>query len=194
MKTITGWCLGCRSRVGTQKFRQLIDGKVCADCHKLLPIAPIVEQKATPTQNVVSPKVNKYKRVNYKSSLLKEEELLIEAFEKFKEQGIGKYWIKPIAKILNWDWQRTAIVARRVRKKGICLETESIEQQILAKLSRKAVSAYELARSFATVDAPWITLLLKKMAADGQVEIIRDGIPHLYRLKNETLLSLNPLR
>jgi len=184
MKIITGWCLRCRSRVGVQKFRQLIDGKVCADCHKLLPTA-IVEQKTIPTQNVVNPKVDKYKRVNYNSLLLEEEAQLIKAFEKFKNQGIGKYWVKPIAKILNWDWQRTAIVARRVRKKGISLEPEPIEQQILAKLSRKAISAYELANDFATVDTPWISLLLKKMATDGQVEIIRDCIPHLYRLKNE---------
>ena len=178
---ITGWCLGCRSRVGVQKFRQLIDGKVCADCRKLLPAAPMIEQKAIPTQNVVNPKVDKYKRVNYNSLLLEEEAQLIEAFNKFKNQGIGKNWVKPIAKILNWDWQRTAIVARRVRKKGISLKAEPIEQQILAKLSRKAISAYELANDFATVDTPWISLLLKKMAADGQVEIIRDCIPHLYR-------------
>jgi lambda repressor-like predicted transcriptional regulator len=181
MKTITGWCLGCRSRIGTQKFRQLIDGKMCADCHRLLPAAPIVESVATPTKNVVPPKVGKYKRVNYNSLLLEEEAQLIEAFNKFKNQGIGKNWVKPIAKILNWDWQRTAIVARRVRKKGISLKAEPIEQQILAKLSRKAISAYELANDFATVDTPWISLLLKKMAADGQVEIIRDCIPHLYR-------------
>lgn len=185
MKTITGWCLGCRSRVGIQKFRKLIDGKVCIDCHKLLPIAPIIE-KAKPTQNVVSPKMGKHKRVNYKTLLLEEEAKLIEAFNKFKDEGIGKYWVKPLAKILNWDWQRTAIVARRLRKKGICLEAEPIEQQILAKLSRKAVSAYELAEVFATVDAPWISLLLKKMAADGEVEIIKDSKPYLYRLKNET--------
>jgi len=190
VSNITGWCLRCRSeagrkpsRIGTQKFRQLIDGKVCVDCHKLLPAAPTIQQVATPTQNVVSPKVGKYKRVNYNSSLLEEEELLIKAFDKFKNEGIGKYWVKPIAKILNWDWQRTALVARRVRKKGISLEAEPLKQQILAKLSRKGVSAYELARSFATVDAPWIALLLKKMAEEGLVEIITDCQPFLYRLK-----------
>jgi len=181
MKTITGWCLRCRSRVGIQKFRQLIDGKVCADCHKLLPVTPTVEQVVIPTQNVVNSKVGKYKRVNYKSLLIEEEAQLIKAFEKFKNQGIGKNWVKPIAKILNWDWQRTAIVARRVRKKGISLKAEPIEQQILARLSRKAISAYEVANDFATVDTPWISLLLKKMAADGQVEIIRDCIPYLYK-------------
>ena len=182
MKTITGWCLGCRSRIGTQKFRQLIDGKLCADCQKLLPKALLPQPVEKSTQNVVSPKVGKYKRVNYNSSLLEEETQLIQAFDKFKNEGIGKYWVKPLAKILNWDWQRTAIVARRVRKKGIPLETEPIEQQLLAKLSGKPISAYELANHFATVDAPWISLLLKKLASAGLVEIIT-GCPHLYRLK-----------
>ena len=182
VSNVTGWCLKCRSRIGIQKFRQLIDGKVCSDCHKLLPkVEP--QPAEIPTQKFVNPKVGKYTRVSYNSSLLKEERLLIEAFEEFKNQGIGKYWIKPIAKILNWDWQRTAIVARRVRKKGIPLEAEPMEQQILAKLSRKAVSAYELANHFATVDAPWISLLLKKLAIAGKVEIITDCQPHLYRLK-----------
>ena len=180
VSNITGWCLGCRRRIGIQKFRQLIDGKSCSDCHKLL---PKVEPRAEiPTQNFVNPKAGKYTRVSYDSSLLEEEKLLIQAFEEFKNQGIGKYWIKPIAKILNWDWQRTVIVARRVRKKGIPLEAEPIEQQLLAKLSRKPVSAYELANHFATVDAPWISLLLKKLANAGLVEIIT-GCPHLYRLK-----------
>lgn len=183
VSNITGWCLGCRSRIGTQKFRQLIDGKACVDCYKLLQKKNLEQPVEKLTQNIVSPKVGKYKRVNYNSSLLEEEAQLIEAFDKFKDEGIGKYWIKPIAKILNWDWQRTALVARRLRKKGISLEAEPIKQQILAKLSRSSVSAYELARSFATVDTPWITLLLKKMALDRLVEVIKDCQPFLYRLK-----------
>ena len=181
--TTTGWCLGCRERIGTQKFRQLIDGKLCGDCHILLPEVPEPQPAEKSTQNVVSPKVGKYKRVNYNSSLLEEETQLIQAFDKFKNEGIGKYWVKPLAKILNWDWQRTAIVARRLRKKGIRLEAEPIEQQILAKLSRKPISAYELANHFATVDVPWISLLLKKMANAGKVEIITNCQPYLYRLK-----------
>lgn len=193
-----GWCSNCFRRFNRRSYRFLADGKNCETCLARYPslqpppqpeaielVEPVKPERKR--KNLVSPKIGNYKRVNYFENLAKEEELLVQAFEELKPK-LGQYWIKPVASFLGWTDERTSVVSRRLRKKGVILEPEPIENQLLAKIknSKKSLSCYELASEFEFVDAPWISQILKNMVKDGKISVIRDTNPFLYYIEHET--------
>lgn len=182
----TAWCNTCVVRTGKRAFRFLPDGKKCSECLEKYPNpVPVPEPEPEP-QNLVNPKA-KYTRVNYSKELLREEEILIETFQRVNPK-LGKYWVKQISKILGWSHDRTSIVNRRVRNKGIILEPEPIEDQLLAKikLKNKSVSCSELASEFEFVDTPWICQILKNMVKNGKIGVIKGTIPFLYYIEEDS--------
>lgn len=182
----TGWCSACIMRTGRKAFRFLPDGSKCSECLKKYPNpVPVPEPEPEP-QNLVNPKA-KYTRVNYSKELLREEDIFIEAFQKLKPK-LRKYWIKQVAKYLGWSHDRASIVSRRIRNKGIVLESEPIEEQLLAKikLKNKSVSCSEIASEFEFVDTPWICQILKKMVKNGKLGVIKGTIPFLYYIEEDS--------
>ncbi|MCU0547279.1 MAG: hypothetical protein MUE44_34830, partial [Oscillatoriaceae cyanobacterium Prado104] len=135
-----GWCVKCQLRIGRKRFRQLFDG-MCEDCsRKYRPSgtpqpatgAASSEQKTETEQlgrsrgagcaKIQKPKpiVSLGRTESRRDERLKQEEnSLLEAFDRIKQQGITKNWHREVANLLGWKKEKVTHVAKRLRKKGL---------------------------------------------------------------------------
>lgn len=171
-----GWCLACRERTGTRKFRKLVNG-ICAECQRKAGILPVKTPKPANRQ-LPKPKSIKPSNARDKEKLLEEKQLL-SALSQIQARDS---WISVIATQLGWTKERTRTVGRRLRRKGARIPPVSASYLILQELwkAQNPLSAYQIAENL-PFNAASISHILLKLAEQGVVKVIRRaGFPNLY--------------
>ncbi|MBD2039214.1 helix-turn-helix transcriptional regulator [Microcoleus sp. FACHB-672] len=176
-----GWCLACRDRTGTRKFRQLVNG-ICAECQRKAGILPVETPPEEPHPQPPKPQPSQCSQPlnsTEEKRLLEEQQLACA----LPQVHVGhRQWISEMAALLGWTKERTRTVGRRLRRKGIIIPPVNPSDSILQALqkSHKPLSVSQLAEVL-PCDATGITQALTKLEQAGQVAVIRRvGFPNLY--------------